>query len=124
MAIEATTAGTAGQIRMDFMKLLVTQLQNQDPLEPLDNNEMVAQLSQLSSLEQLDNMNGTFQQVLASQQRLQATGLVGKEVDFLPEGQDDVVTGRVDSVRFFDDGIRLTIGEYEIDFSSVEAVRD
>ena len=124
MSIAGTAAATASQISTDFMTLLVTQLQNQNPLEPLDNNEMATQLAQLSSLEQLENMNGTFQEVLASQQRLQAAGLVGKEVDFLPEGRDDVVTGRVDTVHFFDEGIRVTIGQYEVDLGRVQSVRD
>ncbi len=71
----------------DFLKLLTVQLQNQDPMEPQDNTEMVAQLAQFSSLEQLENMN----QNLASSLDLDliltqvlnntsAAGLIGKSV--------------------------------------------
>jgi len=71
----------------DFLKLLTVQLQHQDPLEPQDNTEMVAQLAQFSSLEQLENMN----QNLASSLDLDliltqvlnntaAAGLIGKSV--------------------------------------------
>ena len=115
---------SANEIGMDYMNLLIAQLRNQDPLEPLDNNEMASQLAELSSLEQLENMNGTFREVLAAQQRLQATALVGKEVDFLPEGQETTLTGRVESVGFFDEGVRVTIGEYNVDLDSVQSVRD
>jgi len=121
MAVTATNS--AATIGMDYMKLLVTQLQNQNPLEPLDNNEMAAQLAQLSSLEQLESMNGTFQQVLDSQQRLQATDLIGKEVEFVPEGLTDVVVGQVEAVHFTDEGTWLTIGEYEIGLDQVQSVR-
>ena len=122
MSISGLTA-TSGQIQMDFMKLLVTQLQNQNPLEPLDNNEMASQLAQLSSLEQLENMSGTFRQVLAGQERLQALALIGKQVDFLPEGQTDVVTGRVESVTVTEDGVRVRVGEHTVDLDSIQSIR-
>jgi flagellar basal-body rod modification protein FlgD len=50
----------------DFLRLLTTQLQNQDPLSPMDNTAFVAQMAQFSSLEQLQNLNGSLEQ-LASQ---------------------------------------------------------
>ena len=56
MAIESTMS-TASEIQMDYMKLLVVQLQNQNPLEPLNNNEMASQLAQFSQLSQLETMN-------------------------------------------------------------------
>ena len=49
----------------DFLKLLTTQLQNQDPLNPITNEDFIAQTAQFSSLEQLQNMNSTLQQLLA-----------------------------------------------------------
>ena len=48
---------SASKIQMDYMNLLITQLQNQNPLEPLDNNQMATQLAQLSQLQQLESMN-------------------------------------------------------------------
>ena len=44
-----------------FLQLLVLQMQNQDPLEPMDNADMLAQLAQFSSLEQMNNLNDSFQ---------------------------------------------------------------
>ena len=49
----------------DFLKLLTTQLQNQDPLNPISNENFIAQTAQFSSLEQLQNMNNVLQQLLA-----------------------------------------------------------
>lgn len=67
----------------DFLRLLVTQLQNQDPLQPMENTQFVAQLAQFSSLEQLTNMNDQLAGVQLgqlSQSNLQAAALVGQEI--------------------------------------------
>jgi len=123
MAVSGATS-TAGEIRTDFMNLLVVQLRNQNPMEPLDNNEMASQLAQLSSLEQLENMKWTFREVLASQERLQAVALIGKEIEFIPEGSEETLTGRVDEVNVYDSGVRLTVGEHAIDLDAVRSIRD
>lgn len=67
----------------DFLQLLVTQLQNQDPLQPMENTEFVAQLAQFSSLEQLSNVNEQLSGVQMGQMNLsnlQATDLVGQQI--------------------------------------------
>ena len=69
-------------IQMDYMKLLVTQLQNQNPLEPMDNNDMSAQLTQFSQLEQLEAMSKNFASVLSSMERSYSGSLLGKHVNF------------------------------------------
>lgn len=66
-----------------FLELLVTQLKNQDPTEPLDNKDLLIQLSQLSSTEQIMNMSNAVQEMVNSQlalNKLQAVSLLGKEV--------------------------------------------
>jgi flagellar basal-body rod modification protein FlgD len=67
----------------DFLKLLVAQLQHQDPLAPTDDTQFVAQLAQFSSLEQEQNINTGVTQLAAQQQtqlNTQATAMVGKTV--------------------------------------------
>ena len=67
----------------DFLNLLITQLQNQDPLNPTDSTEFTAQLAQFSSLEQLSNVNGNLEQLQnfqASTNNSQAVSLLGKEI--------------------------------------------
>jgi len=98
-----SVAGTssASDIQMDYMTLLVTQLQNQNPLEPLDNNEMASQLAQFSQLQQLESMNSSFSEVLTDIQRSYAASLIGKEISFLADdgsGIGDVATGIVQKV--------------------------
>src|SRR4030043_1746709 len=79
----SSALNSASTIQMDYMKLLITQLQNQNPLEPLDNNEMASQLAQFSQLQQLESMNTSFSDVLAGIQRTYAASLIGKEVSFV-----------------------------------------
>jgi flagellar basal-body rod modification protein FlgD len=86
--MDSLSATTSSSIRMDYMKLLVAQLQNQNPLEPLDNNEMASQLTQFSQLEQLESMNTNFAKVLASVERTYANSLIGKEVSFFGETEE------------------------------------
>lgn len=78
-----TTSKTTSLGKDDFLKMLVAQLKNQDPLKPMDGTEFAAQLAQFSSLEQLTNMNTQLQnlglyQTTAS--NTQAVNLLGKEV--------------------------------------------
>ena len=98
--LSATMA--ASSIQADYMKLLITQLQNQNPLEPLDNNEMASQLAQFSSLQQLESMRLSFADVLVTINRSYANSLLGKNVTFYARdemsGALDKVVGTVDSV--------------------------
>lgn len=67
----------------DFLKLLITQLSNQDPLSPLDSTEFTAQLAQFGTLEELNNINTTLSDILGAQQSVQnaaVPNLIGKEV--------------------------------------------
>jgi flagellar hook assembly protein FlgD len=95
-------ASSASQIQMDYMKLLITQLQNQNPLEPMDNNQMASQLAQFSQLSQLENMNSSFADVLTTTNRNYANSLLGKNVTFYMEndttGELEKKVGTVESV--------------------------
>lgn len=62
----ATTGVLTGQAggelgKNEFLTMLVAQMQNQDPMEPMDNAEMTAQLAQFSALEQMENLNSQFE---------------------------------------------------------------
>ena len=106
---------SASDIQMDYMKLLVTELQNQNPLEPMDNNQMAAQLAQFSQLQQLEGMNSNFASVLAVNELAYASTLIGKQVSFLHEtqsGDQELASGSVERVTTDEDGkILLTVGD-------------
>ena len=127
MAIESTT-NTASDIQMDYMKLLVVQLQNQNPLEPLDNNEMASQLAQFSQLSQLETMNSSFSKALDAAERTYANSLIGKEVSFTAEtndGTSDIISGTVEQVvNDFEGEVVLLSGDYVISLEDVISVKN
>ena len=84
--ITAQAQSTLG--KDDFLKLLITKLTHQDPLNPMDDEAFVAQLAQFSSLEQLQNVNGSLEESLnwdylqmQTINNTMATGLIGREVN-------------------------------------------
>ncbi|TSI11405.1 flagellar hook assembly protein FlgD [Lysinibacillus sp. BW-2-10] len=97
-----------------FLQILITQLQNQDPTQPMDDKEFIAQMAQFSSLEQMQNMTTAMKNLLESQQQSQLmnyTTFVGKEVkwheltDKLDEKGNPIVnngTGVINELKFVD----------------------
>ena len=85
----ASAVGSNSDSEQRFLKLLVTQLNNQDPLNPLDNAELTSQLAQMSTVSGIEKLNGALESLLSqsgSAQVLQAAGLIGRSV--LVPGQD------------------------------------
>ncbi|MHC4715787.1 MAG: flagellar hook assembly protein FlgD, partial [Planctomycetota bacterium] len=91
----AGATGASANIMADYLKLLVTQLQNQNPLEPMNNSEMTAQLAALSQLEQLESISSTFEKVLVAQQFAQAGAMVGRRVVIPTEDGEGIEGGTV-----------------------------
>jgi len=105
---------TASDIQLDYMKLLVAQLQNQNPLEPMDNNEMASQLAMFSQLQQLESMNLNFAKVLDTVESTYADSLIGKNVSYLietPTGELEKISGIVKEVFNDPEGKILLIVE-------------
>ncbi len=124
----AITTASSSDIQADYMKLLVTQLRNQNPLEPLDNKDMSAQLAQFSQLQQVENLNTSFSKVLESVQRSYASSLIGKEISFKAtagDGAVEIKTGQVEEVTMGADGeILLTVDDQQIRLADVTSIRD
>ena len=124
----SSAINSASNIQMNYMKLLVTQLQNQNPLEPLDNNEMASQLAQFSQLQQLESMNSNFASVLSATEHTYANSLIGKEISFASEnetGSRDVTSGIVEEVINNVDGeIILVIASHAVALEGVISVKN
>lgn len=80
----------------DFLKLLITQLSNQDPTDPMDNTQFIAQMAQFSSLEQMTNMNKSMESMNAMLTSNSAIETLGKTVDI--DVGSTTLTGTVSSV--------------------------
>ncbi len=103
-----------------FLRLLVCQMQNQDPLNPQDDTEFVAQLATFSQLEQLQNLNSTYE-------KSQAFSLIGKEVILNTEdsaGNETQVSGRVEYVNASGSKVQLYVGGSLYDIEDLYAVMD
>ena len=94
----------------DFLKLLITQLQNQDPTSPMENNEFIAQMAQFSSLEQMTNMSTSFAKMASFISSQEATSTLGKTVE-LNVG-DTTTTGIVEGATRGDNPQILVNGMY------------
>jgi flagellar basal-body rod modification protein FlgD len=112
-----------------FMALLVTQLQNQDPLQPTANDEFVAQLAQFSSLEQMEGVNENLVALAILQQGnallgqlTSASSLIGQQVQYTSPADGSVAIGVVDSVKIEDDVAMLRVGGTSVPLSSVTEV--
>ena len=86
------SARQSDELRESFMTLLITQLQNQDPLNPMENAEMTSQLAQINTVSGIEELNSTLEGITSqmdANQALQASGLIGKGV--MVPGKDVLV---------------------------------
>jgi flagellar basal-body rod modification protein FlgD len=105
-----------------FLKLLVTNLQHQDPTKPQDSNEYVAQISQMTMVEQLTKLSAASQTTVDQQRMASVVALLGKTVTYV--GADGVpATGTVSKVDVSGETPSITVGAVTgVDPSSVSTV--
>lgn len=107
-----------------FLKMLITQLQYQDPLEPMQDKDFIAQLAQFSSLEQMEKLNMAFDSVGRAGDASKAFGMAGKWIDYVSPETGDMVTGKVSGVAFVNGMPMLSVGSTTVDLSAVSRVYD
>ncbi|MBN2625478.1 MAG: flagellar hook assembly protein FlgD [Spirochaetales bacterium] len=94
----------------DFLKILITQLQNQDPTKPMEDKEFISQMAQFSSLEQMTNMNQAFKDMANRMSATSAMNFLGRTVQY-QEGEN-TLSGTVDAVTGGDYPQLLVNGRY------------
>jgi flagellar hook assembly protein FlgD len=105
----------------DFIKLLVTELQHQDPLNPMDNQEIMQQISQIREIESNQRLTETLESVLLGQNVVTASNLIGRTVVALSE-EGDKVTGEVERVSIEEGVARLHVGEHVVKLKNVAEI--
>ena len=105
----------------DFLKLLITQLSNQDPTSPMEDTEFIAQMAQFSSLEQMTNMNANFEKMNTMLSSNQAVGTIGKTVAIDTGDGSGQVTGTVQGVTYGANP-QVMVGNRYYDMSKIQAV--
>ena len=120
----STTPPTERKKTLDsevFLKLLVTQLTNQDPSSPMNTNEMISQTTQLASMEQLTALTATSTESFALSMRQTAAALIGHEAQYVDE-KGVTQKGIVTSVSYAGAVPLVTIGDASIPLDAVSGV--
>jgi flagellar basal-body rod modification protein FlgD len=104
-----------------FLKLLVAQLKYQNPMEPVDSSQFMAQTAQFTMVEKLEAMAAQTDALVAGEASQRAAGLLGRQVTYLDD-QGAAQTGVVTGTRFGSDGPVLLLGTTEISLSGVREV--
>lgn len=127
--VDAAGVSNASSLSIqDFLRILTTQLNNQDPLKPMDNQEFVAQLAQFTSLQQVQQTNAKLDSLLSIQAATQSVGLIGRNVEVhTPTGD---IAATVTALHFNTSGeprlsLRLTNGSVidDVSLSNLITVR-
>jgi len=107
----------------DFFKILITQMTNQDPTQPLNDREMIAQMAQFSSVEQLMNINKlltSMQQSLGS-----SSGLIGKQISWKTTGdKPETKSGLVESIIIREGVQYAKVGSDEVLLSKIDKIEN
>src|SRR4051812_44387066 len=124
-ATTASSSKKADQVlgKDDFLKLMVAQMKNQDPMNPSDDKDNIAQMAQFSSLEQITNLASATQKLADSMQMTQTLGLIGHTVSY--KAADGTMTsGTVSAVDVAGGAPSLTVGDVkDVDPTVVTSVR-
>jgi flagellar basal-body rod modification protein FlgD len=112
----------------DFLQLMITELQNQDPLNPMDNTDLVQQINSIRELSATTALTSTLSSVLVGQNIATASGMIGKKVNALDdsgttvEGRVDRVTVTVDSKDENKRDVRVHVGGKQIKLSNIREI--
>jgi flagellar basal-body rod modification protein FlgD len=109
----------SNQIRDQYLTLLITQMQNQNPMDPMSNDQMASQLAALSQLEQVEDMNDKFDKVLSATQMEQASQLIGDSVVYRPDGAEADMTGTVKGAQVKDGEVYLNVSGHEVKIEDI-----
>jgi flagellar basal-body rod modification protein FlgD len=141
----STEIASAASQKMDFMNLLVTELRNQNPLEPMDNKQMASQLAQFSQLELTEGMNSNLETINTTMNTMNtsfegaiwmaqldyAKSFLGKTVSFYDTSNGTLVEGQVKKLTFENNTPVLSVQsgsgssatEYKIQVSQIQGIQ-
>lgn len=104
-----------------FLKLLVAQLKYQNPMEPVDSSQFMAQTAQFTMVEKLQAMAAQTDALVAGEASQRAAGLLGRQVTYV-DAEGATQTGVVTGTRFGSDGPVLLLGATELSLNDVREV--
>jgi flagellar basal-body rod modification protein FlgD len=117
-----TSANALGGLDTNaFLKLMIAQLQNQDPMNPTDNNQLLQQVNEIRTIGATDKLTTTLDSVLTGQNLTSAMALVGKPVSALSDSNQKV-SGVVDHVDVVGGAPKLSVGGQTVSLNNVSSV--
>ena len=99
----------------DFIKLFMTELTFQGPLEPINNREFLAQMAQFTNLEQARLTNDNISNLVSINATLQSLGIIGKQVEIITNSGANI-TGTVSAVNFSPEGSLISVKQADGNF--------
>jgi flagellar basal-body rod modification protein FlgD len=105
----------------DFLKLLVTELQNQDPLSPMDDTQILQQVSQIKAIESNQRLSDTLTSMQTQQNLVAASTMLQKTITGLTDS-GQTVTGQVDKVTVDSSGVKVCVGTNTISLTNISEV--
>jgi len=115
-----STDKTSSLDQDDFLALLTTQLQHQDPLDPMDDTDFIAQMANFTSLEQTKDISSTVKSMSQAQQTLGLTSYLGKNVTI--QDDDQTITGEVEAITSGSDSLYVVVNGKEYLPTSISSV--
>jgi flagellar basal-body rod modification protein FlgD len=119
--VDPDKQGFSGLTSEDFLKLLITQLQNQDPSNPLDSDQLLSQISEMRNLQAGIELQDTLKTLTVSQQLTSSTAFIGKAITGLGTDQTNV-SGVVEKVQLREGTAYLKVGTKEVKLTDVLTV--
>ncbi len=104
-----------------FLKLLITELQSQDPMKPMENSEILQQVSQIRAIESNTRLTSTLEAVVLGQNMATATSLLGRTIGGLDD-QSNPIAGTVDRVSVADGVTKLHVGDRTVSLKNVAEI--
>ena len=120
--VDPSRTGFAALTSESFLKLLITELQNQDPTEPIGNEELLNQISMMRNLQSNIELSSALESLTTNQQLSTAASFIGKTVTGI-NGQQQQVVGMADRAFLADGKAFIGIGSEEIPLSGVTEVQ-
>ncbi len=119
--IDSSKTGFSGMTSQDFMKLLIAQLQNQDPLQPTDNEQLLNQITSMRELQSNLELESTLKSITVNQQFASAASLLGQTITGTTSSKEPV-TGVVSQVFLKDNSVILGVDDKEVPLANVTTI--
>lgn len=104
------TSNPKGQLKVeDFIKMMVTQLQNQDPMEPAKNEQLLAQMSQIGQLQSQQDLQSSLKTMVLQNNIGSASNMIGKSVQGVDESTGETIDGKVQTVQVVNGNVMLQL---------------